>query len=604
MRWPLSRLCCGAVAGAVLLALGLAVSLLAAPRPVLAAVHRAAPALRSAGQCGLPDTPPHWIDFADGSVPFRQSVFGHPGIIAASNGGVVSAALRKGGAQTVYWEMKLGSYVGTTAAPADPAGVDAAANRLFAKAVAASGCDTPLIVVNELNGASTTTPWTVTNGQYRANVVQLLKELQALGARPFLLVPGTIYTGGDAAAWWQQVALVSDIVREVYLNGHTLSALDPLRSSRAMRTAFRAAVQELLDIGIPSAKIGLILGFQSERGYGGREATTPASAWFNVVKLEGLAARTVASETGISTIWSWGWGVFSAAGNDPDKWVAACTWLWTRDHTLCDAPSTAGAAFDVDLTAGQIALPPGQQCSIGGDAITTAEIDALAKLTGDRDVAFTALLQRLIQRRATTPVPDPVVADAEKAIILTRFRGIRSLYEQALARAGIGSDVARGIIADELRAAQIAATLPATEPPGATIQEFYAANATVPVRLVEATPAASWLGGRTRGLALTSVAPLRVFQFATGTVEGMRTPAGRFSVRAIGAAVPLGSLALGTVQPAIRDALIAYARADAIEAWNTTRETAALADATCLADNLPSTGSVDLTEYLPYLRLN
>ena len=133
-------------------------------------------------------------------MPFRQSVFGHPGIIAASNGGVVSAALRKGGAQTVYWEMKLGSYVGTTAAPADPAGVDAAANRLFAKAVAASGCDTPLIVVNELNGASTTTPWTVTNGQYRANVVQLLKELQALGARPFLLVPGTIYTGGDAAA--------------------------------------------------------------------------------------------------------------------------------------------------------------------------------------------------------------------------------------------------------------------------------------------------------------------------------------------------------------------------------------------------------------------
>ena len=55
----------------------------------------------------------------------------------------------------------------------------------------------------------------------------------------------------------------------------------------------------------------------------------------------------------------------------------------------------------------------------------------------------------------------------------------------------------------------------------------------------------------------SSVAPLRVFQFATGTVEGMRTTAGRFSVRAIGEPVPLGSLPLATVQPAIRDALAA-----------------------------------------------
>lgn len=565
---------------------------------------QALPAARAAGQCGLPDTQPLWIDFANGSVPFRQSVFGRAGIIAASDGNVVSAALRKGGAQTVYWEMKLGSYVGTTAAPADPGGVDAAANKLFAKAVAASGCDQPLIAINELNGASTTTPWTASNAQYRANVYQLLKELQALGARPFLLVPGAIYTGGDAAAWWQQVAGVADIVREVYLNGRTLSALDPLRGSRSMRTAFRAAVQELFDLGIPPTKVGLILGFQSERGYGGREGATPATAWFNVVKLEALAARTVASETGIATVWSWGWGLFSAAGNDPDKPGAACTWLWTRDQSLCDAPSYVGEGFNPDLGAGQIQLAAGVQCSIGADAIATADIDALAKLTVDRDVAFAGLFQRLVQRRFAGDPPAADVLDAEKAIILTRFRGTRSLYEAALARAGVSLAVARDVIADELRAERIAATLPAKDPAAATVAEFYASNASVPVRLVETTPAASWLGGRTRGLALSSVAPLRLFQFATGSVEAMRTTAGRFSVKAIGSSVPLGSLPLPTVTPAIRDALVAYAQADALEAWTTTRETAAAADAVCLRDSLPPIGSVDLTEYLPYLRLN
>jgi hypothetical protein len=68
--------------------------------------------------------------------------------------------------------------------------------------------------------------------------------------------------------------------------------------------------------------------------------------------------------------------------------------------------------------------------------------------------------------------------------------------------------------------------------------------------------------------------------------------------------VPLGSLPLASVTPAIKDALVAYAQADALEAWTTAKETAASADAVCLRDSLPPIGSVDLTEYLPYLRLN
>ena len=578
----------------------------AAPSSSGRATTAAAPALTAvrAGQCDLPDAQPLWIDYVEGSVSFRQSVFALPGVIAATSGAGVSSALRAGGARTIFWEMKLGSYVGTTASPADPATIEQAAERLFNKAVAASGCATPLIAINELNGPSTTTPWTVNNAQYRANVFGLLKSLQARGARPFLLIPGDVYTGGEAAAWWQQVAGVADLVREVYLNARTLSALGPLKAGRSMRTAFRSAISDLIEIGIPPGRIGLMLGFMSEPGYGGREGLQPAKAWFEVVRSETLAAQEVASEVAISTVWSWGWGTFDAAGNDPDKPTAACVYLWARNPSLCDAPAQAGPDFASDPQAGQLQLPPGTECTVGADIIATADIDALARLTGDRDVAYTALFERLIERRSAGDVPESDVLDAERAIILTRFRGVRRLYEEALGRAAIGLEQARAILADVLRRARIQATLAVLEPTAATIAEFYAANADIPVRLVEANPAASWLGGRMQGLALSSIAPLRVFQFATGVVEGMRTTAGRFSVRAIGQAVPLGSLSLGVATPAIRDALMAYARADALEAWNAARQPAALDAATCLRDALPPVGSVDLTLYLPYLRLN
>ena len=78
-----------------------------------------APAAQAA-QCGLPDAAPWWIDFSDGSVSFRDSVFKHTGVIAASTGAQAPASLRAGGAQTVYWYMHLDAIVGSPAAPARP----------------------------------------------------------------------------------------------------------------------------------------------------------------------------------------------------------------------------------------------------------------------------------------------------------------------------------------------------------------------------------------------------------------------------------------------------------------------------------------------------
>ena len=70
-----------------------------------------------AAQCGLPDAAPWWIDFSDGSVSFRETVFKHPGVIVGSTGIQVPASLRAGGTQTVYWWMNLTGLVGTPSAP-------------------------------------------------------------------------------------------------------------------------------------------------------------------------------------------------------------------------------------------------------------------------------------------------------------------------------------------------------------------------------------------------------------------------------------------------------------------------------------------------------
>ena len=78
------------------------------------------------GPCGLPDVRPLWVDYAEGSVSFRNEVFGRPGVVAATSGTQNAADLRAGGAQTVYWWMKLNRLAGTPSAPTDPAAIESA----------------------------------------------------------------------------------------------------------------------------------------------------------------------------------------------------------------------------------------------------------------------------------------------------------------------------------------------------------------------------------------------------------------------------------------------------------------------------------------------
>ena len=557
-----------------------------------------------AGQCGLPDTKPLWIDFTDGTVPFGIPVFGKPGITIATTGLGLPPQFRQLGAGTVYWEMHLGLIVGTTLVPVDAAIVTEKAQKLFDRAVAATGCSTPYIALNELNGASTTTPWTANNSAYRANVLALVQQLAAKGARPFLLVNSPPYTDGDAGIWWRQVAQAGDIVPEVYFNAPAVSKQGVILGSRRMRTTLRAAVAAYTAIGIPVSKLGFVLGFQSGPGAGGREGLQPSSAWLEFAKLYTLAAKRVAAEFGIATVWSWGWGTFNVAGADPDKQSTACVYLWTRDPNLCDGPAVAGKSFEHSLTEGQLdALRRGMQCSLDGRVMYQTDLSRMAAVTHDRDVAFTILFDRLVAHGAGRVSAERVI-EAEQAIVDGSFRGNRAAYRAALARVHANPVVAGAAIEDELLRVQVEASLPVPAATEAQIRSFYTFYPEALVRQFRVKPAVPWLGGRTSGFALAAAAPSAVFRLPALVASPFTTGLGSFIVTPLDAAVPLGALPYESARPAIRRALVSFARTQAYETVFGKQVESALNRTICLRDDLPSPAVVSVSTYLPFLALS
>src|SRR5207244_8518022 len=201
---------------------------------------------------------------------------------------------------------------------------------------------------------------------------------------------------------------VSDLVLEVYFNAPNIYQQGPLLGNRALRTAMRKRVLSLTALGIPTSKIGIMLGFHTEPHQGGREGLEPAQAWFRTVKWQALSAKQVASEWPVSTIWSWGWANWGQRGLDPDKPAAACVYLWTRDHRLCNGPAMAGSGFVASTTEGQIRLPSGIYCTVDRRQISSAAISRLQKLTGDRQLAATALFARAVESEEAAVGPSAV----------------------------------------------------------------------------------------------------------------------------------------------------------------------------------------------------
>ena len=559
-----------------------------------AAPHRAA-----ADTCGVPEKGTIWVDFADGSVPFWQT-FARPGVIAAAANFIYPPQLRALGAKTVYFDLNFRLRVGTPLEPYDPGVVINRANRLYSTAAMSSGCTQPVIAENELNGANLVTPWTANNAQYRRNVLIYMQTLSALGARPVLLVPSAPYMGDEAGDWWRQLSQYAEVVRESYFGAPGIAKQGPIEGSRTLRNLFRKRVAEFTSAGLPASKLGLMLGFQTTPGSGGRERA-PRNSWLEVTKLQALAAKQVANELGLRSVWSWGWAAWSTGERDPDKPVAACVYLWARDPTLCNGPAAAGNGFNTSRTQGQLTLPAGTRCTLYGKPITEGTISSLAPVTGNPDVAFSAAFARAATSLQAKLKGKQITA-AERAVVAGRFGGSFSRYRAALAKAHASPGAARGVIGDELRRLAIEAGFRVGNPTGREISEYYETYGATRARLVASKTAAPWLGKRKRGFALESTSPPQLFSLRGGggwkTIKTMR---GTFQVRALDSPVSLGAVPLDVARTAVVTALQGIARSDRYEAWLLGRERVLNEQAVCRRDAQPEVGVVELTDYLPFL---
>jgi len=237
-------------------------------------------------------------------------------------------------------------------------------------------------------------------------------------------------------------------------------------------------------------------------------------------------------------------------------------------------------------------------CLLGKTPLLANDVAALARLTGDRDLAFSAEFQHAVLVEAKTINPADI-GQAERNAILDHFGGSRAAYNTALARAKATPALARLILADELRRLAVEATLHTPPPTGAQLQAWYAtydATLTRPVRSSKPVP---WLGNAKTGLAIQGVAPGRLLALAAGakvTIDGV-------AVTALGEAAPLGSFPFAQAAPAIRKAFVDQVKSGAFATWSRQRQNQSLGSLTCQHDQQPQPEAVDLTDWVPYLSL-
>jgi hypothetical protein len=404
-------------------------------------------------------------------------------------------------------------------------------------------------------------------------------------------------------AWWLSVATVADVVREVYLPATNIWPLGPTLGNRLLRQSFRAAIAPFTSIGIPANRLGLMLSFLSQKGVGGRNGLQPASAWFQVVKWDALSAKEVAAELHLGSIFSWGWQEWNQKEMDPAKPKAACVWLWTRKRTLCNAPRMLGPRFDDSLTDGQILLGHGTVCRAPGfGALGARAVGSLQALTGDRNAALSSMFERVVEV-AEQPVSRHALLAAEREVVADSFHGSRTAYVAALRAAHATVGIARGVLTDELRRARLEQQRYAPAPTAGEVAAFYSAYPDLLVRRVRVSPAAPWVSAGKTGFALAETAPQRLFSLPTGRKARVATLLGTFAVRPLEPAQPLGSLPFSTVRPAIVAALRGFERAQSFERWTIARQNVVLSQTICLHDQLPQPAAIDLTEYLPFLRI-
>jgi hypothetical protein len=260
----------------------------------------------------------------------------------------------------------------------------------------------------------------------------------------------------------------------------------------------------------------------------------------------------------------------------------------------------AGPDFDTSLTEGQISLPAGVRCTLGTQTIRKSDVGRTARITGDLDSAATALLERSVLR-AAEPVDPATVLAAERAIVRERFGGSVGRYRSALAGAHVTLADARAIIADRISRERIEQRFRPRSSPAADVSSFLTTYASTSVRRVAVSPRAPWLGDVDSGLALATLAPPEVFRLPTRRRAAIDTIDGRFQVQPLGAALPLFALPPAQAVSVAQAVLGRFARDAVFGSWLATQEKTLLQNAVCIRDDVPDSGDVDLTAWVPFL---
>ena len=279
---------------------------------VLIAVGAGAPSAL-ADACGIPDTTPVWVDFGGHDAPIPAK----PGLVlAVASGTDVPTQMREQGAATVLYDLNFNKRVGTTAKPADPSadrGAREDALRLRRQRHRLPDADHRRERARRRADADAVVATQRAVPRERARVPDRARRTSARGrcsrSRTRRSPAATPPTGGGRSRRWRSSSGRSTSPRRT---PSASTALGPVAASRTMRQSLRGLVNKLTQIGIPSGRVALQMQFNSSPGLGARAGLQPASAWFEIVKLEALAAKQVAKEFKIAGVWSWGWATFNA----------------------------------------------------------------------------------------------------------------------------------------------------------------------------------------------------------------------------------------------------------------------------------------------------
>ena len=227
---------------------------------------------------------------------------------------------------------------------------------------------------------------------------------------------------------------------------------------------------------------------------------------------------------------------------------------------------------------------------------------ALARVTGNTDAALEHALRPCDRTQRGEGVADGGFS-GRAGDNRDSLRGQEVRLSKALSAAHASPAIASALVADELRERKIAATLPVRSPSASAIKQYYEDQGGQLVRLVEVSPAPSWLGGKGKGYALASRAPRAVFRLGAGSERSVRTVLGSFQVTPIGPAPTLDSLSPAAARGAIRAALIESAREDAFAAWTVKQQLSGLGRTRCVRDQIPLASAEEPSDELPFLSL-